>query len=66
MKSQKTTQLVQIAMMSAVLCVLAPFTIPIPVSPVPFSLATVAVYLAGVLLGAKKGAACVMVYCCLV
>lgn len=62
MKSQKTIQLVQIAMMGAVLCVLAPFSIPVPVSPVPFSLATAVVYLAGVLLGAKKGVACVIVY----
>ncbi len=62
MKSQKTIQLVQIAMMSAVLCVVAPFTIPVPVSPVPLSLATVAVYLAGVLLGAKKGTGCVIIY----
>ena len=62
MKSQKTIQMAEIALMSAVLCVFAPFTIPIPVSPVPFSLATVAVYLAGALLGAKKGTACVIVY----
>lgn len=62
MKSQKTIQMAEIALMSAVLCVFAPFTIPIPVSPVPFSLATVAVYLAGALLGAKKGVACVIVY----
>lgn len=62
MRSQKTIQMAEIALMSAVLCVLAPFTIPIPISPVPLSLATFAVYLAGVLLGAKKGTACVMIY----
>lgn len=62
MRSQKTLQMAEIALMSAVLCVVSPFTIPVPASPVPFSLALFAVYLAAVLLGAKRGAACVLVY----
>ena len=62
MRSQKTIQLAEAALMSAVLCVLAPFTIPIPVSPVPLSLATFVVYLAAVLLGAKRGAVSVLLY----
>lgn len=62
MRAQKTMQMAEIALMSAVLCVLAPFSIPVPASPVPLSLALFGVYLAAVLLGAKKGAACVLVY----
>lgn len=52
----------EIALMSAVLCVISPFTIPVPASPVPFSLALFAVYLAGILLGARRGAFSVLVY----
>ncbi len=62
MKSQKTIQMAEIALMSAVLCVISPFTIPVPASPVPLSLALFAVYLAAALLGAKKGALSVLVY----
>ena len=62
MRSQKTIQMAEIALMSAVLCVISPFTIPVPASPVPLSLALFAVYLAAVLLGAKRGALSVLVY----
>ena len=62
MRSQKIIQMAEIALMSAVLCVISPFTIPVPVSPVPLSLATFAVYLAAALLGPKKGAFSVLVY----
>ena len=62
MRSRKTIQMAEIALMSAVLCVISPFTIPVPASPVPLSLALFAVYLAAVLLGAKKGALSVLIY----
>ena len=62
MRVQKTKQMVQVALFSGILCVLAPFTLPVPVSPVPLSLATFVVYLAAVLLGAKQGVVCVLVY----
>ena len=62
MKLQKTLKMVQTALFSGILCVLAPFTVPIPISPVPLSLATFVVYLAAVLLGACRGAVCVLVY----
>ena len=48
------------ALMAALLCVLGP--IAIPVGPVPLSLATLGVYLAGLLLGWKWGAVSVLVY----
>lgn len=62
MRKQKTIQMAEIALLSAVLCVVAPIAIPLPVSPVPLSLATFVVYLAAVLLGPKKGSISVMVY----
>lgn len=49
------------AIMAAVICAAAPFSIPMPLM-VPVSLATFAVYLAGGLLGAKRGTLAVIVY----
>lgn len=49
-----------IALLAAVLCVIAPFSLPI--GPVPISLATFAVYLAGALLGCGHGTAAVALY----
>lgn len=62
MRKQKSSQMVEVALMSAVLCVISPFTIPVPASPVPMSLALFGVYLAAMLSGAKKGAVSVLVY----
>lgn len=50
-----------IAVMAALICVAAPFAVPMP-GLVPISLATFAVYLAGGLLGAKKGTIAVLIY----
>lgn len=49
------------AIAAAIICVAAPFSIPLP-ALVPISLATFAVYLAGGLLGAKRGTLAVLVY----
>lgn len=62
MKPQKTLQMVRTALFSGILCVLAPVALPVPGSPVPLSLATFAVYLTGMVLGAKQGALSVLVY----
>ena len=62
MRNINTKELVEIALFAAVLCVIAPFAVPVPVSPVPLSLATFIVYLAAVLLGAKQSAWCVLIY----
>lgn len=48
------------AVMAALICIAAPISVPI--GPIPISLATFAVYLAGGLLGAKKGTLAVIVY----
>ncbi len=49
------------AIMAAAICITAPLSIPMPTA-VPLSLATLAVYLAGALLGKAKGSAAVAVY----
>lgn len=47
----KTNRLTRIALMSAVLCVVSPFAITFPFSPVPVSLATLMLYLCVYILG---------------
>lgn len=42
--SVSTRYLVSTALMTAVLCILAPMSIPIPVSPVPISLTNLVLY----------------------
>lgn len=53
-------KMVTTALFAAVLCVLAPLTIPL--EPVPLSLATFAVYLMGAVLDWRQAAAAVCVY----
>ena len=49
-----------IAVMAALLCVAGPLSVP--AGPVPLSLASFAVYMAGIVLGAKKGPVAVGLY----
>ena len=56
----KTKDMTMIAVMAALLCVVGPLTIFI--GPIPLSLATFAIYLAGAVLGAKRGALVVALY----
>lgn len=56
----KTKSLVMTALMAAVLCILAP--ISIPVTNVPISMATFVVYLCGLILGWKYGTLSVLIY----
>ncbi len=56
-----TEQMTRVALMTALLAATAPLSIPLA-SEVPLSLATLMVMLAGVLLGPKDGAACVVFY----
>ena len=58
----KINRIVSIALMTAVICVLSPFAIAIPVSPVPISLATFAIYLTVIILGWEDGTISVLVY----
>ncbi len=52
--------MVFIALFAAIICVLAPFSFN--VGPIPITLGTFAIYLAGALLGSKKGVIAVSVY----
>ena len=54
-KKLTTYQLTLTAVMAAVICVLGPISMAIPISPVPISLASMAVYLAVTVLGMKLG-----------
>lgn len=56
----KTRDMVMCALLAAVICVLSPISVPI--GPVPISLATFAVMLAGAVLGAKWGTIATLVY----
>ena len=51
----KARQLTLVAMMTAVICVLSPWSIPLPFTAVPITLGTLGVCLAAGILGAKKG-----------
>ena len=56
----KTKDICLIGVLAALLCIGAPFTVPI--GPIPISLASFVVYLAGALLGWKRGTLAVVVY----
>ena len=55
----KTKDMVTVGVFAAMICVFAPFSVP--VGPIPISLASFAVYIASAL-GAKKGCAAVGIY----
>lgn len=56
----KVREMCLTALMTALICIAAPLTVPVGV--VPVSLATLAVYLAGALLGARRGTMAVALY----
>ncbi len=57
-----TKQMVLIGMMTALTCILGPFSIPIPVSPVPISFTNLVIYLSVYVLGMKHGTVSCVVY----
>lgn len=60
--SGKTRQMVLIALMTAVTCILGPLSLAIPISPVPISLTNLAVYFTIYVLGTKLGTISYLVY----
>ncbi|MDO4479165.1 MAG: biotin transporter BioY [Lachnospiraceae bacterium] len=56
----KTKVLTQIALITAVICILGPLTLPI--GPVPISLAPLAIFLGVYILGCVKGTVAVLLY----
>ncbi|MDO4978111.1 MAG: biotin transporter BioY [Eubacteriales bacterium] len=62
MKNMKTKDMVLIAMMAAVTCILGPLSISIPISPVPISLTNLAVYFSIYVIGLKRGTISYFIY----
>lgn len=58
----RTATMTRVALMAAVTAVAAQITIPLPFSPVPFTLQVLAVILTGLLLGPRHGALAMAVY----
>lgn len=61
-KSMTTYQLVLTGVLTAVICILGPMTLMIPISPVPISLANLAICLSIVILGMKLGTLSCILY----
>ncbi|MBR1932052.1 MAG: biotin transporter BioY [Lachnospiraceae bacterium] len=55
-------QMALVGLMTAVICILAPFSLSIPISPVPISLGTLAIYFVITVLGMKLGTCSVVIY----
>ena len=62
MNTRNTKQLAFIGLMTAILCIMAPFCIFLPFSPIPVSLGTLAVYFCAILLGKKQSLISVSLY----
>lgn len=60
MRKFSTKRLVTIALLTAVICVMAPWSVPI--GPIPLTLATFAIYLAAYILGPVDATISVLVY----
>ena len=58
----KTTTMTRIALMAAVLCILAPISIPVPVSSVALTLATFVLYLMAYILKPRQALTVVGIY----
>ena len=58
----KTKDLTKIALMAAIICILAPISIPIPVSPVALTLCTFALYFSVYVLSPKQAIAATALY----
>lgn len=56
----RTKDMTLIALMAALICIAGPLTIPF--GPIPLTLANLAIYLTGAVLGTKKGLAAVALY----
>jgi len=58
----KTKKLTTIGLFTAILCIFGPLSIVLPFSPVPISLGTLGVLLTCLMLGAKDGLLCTVIY----
>ena len=60
--AEHTKTMVMISLMAAVICILGPLSLAIPISPVPISLTNLAVYFTMYVLGTKHGTISYLVY----
>ena len=58
----KTKSMTSISFMTAFLCVFGPITLALPISPVPISFVTLAIYFSVYILGMKKGVISCLLY----
>lgn len=57
-----TKQMALIGLITAITCILSPFTFPIPISPVPLSLSTLVLYISVFILGYKAATLSCLIY----
>lgn len=62
MRNLKTADFVTIALVAAIMCILAPASIPLGFTLIPITLGTFAVLMAGIILGRTRGTICVLIY----
>lgn len=61
-KTSKIQSMTLTGLMTAIICILAPFSVYLPFSPVPVSLGTLAIYFAIMVLGMKQSFLSVLLY----
>jgi len=61
-ENTKIKEIVLIGLMSAVICILGPLSIPLPVSPVPISMTNLAIYFTLYVLGTRRGCISYLIY----
>ncbi len=60
--SNKLRQMVLVAVMAAAICVVAPFTVPLPFTAIPITFANLMIYIAVFALGWKRGTLSCIIY----
>ena len=63
--SSRTKFLTLTGLMTAVICIVGPLSLPLPASPVPVTLTNFAIYIAVYVLGLKAGTVSCLIYLCL-
>lgn len=61
-KHSNIQQMTLVGLMTAVICILAPFSVILPFSPIPISLGTLAIHLTAAILGMKRSIISVTLY----
>ena len=62
MNDSRTKSMIKIALMTSIMCVIAPFTLPLPFTPIPISMANLIIYISCCILGTKKGTMSLILY----